>query len=48
MTEQGILERAVTLAEMAPHDSVTVSILTAEEGRFSGGVHRGPHQMRDW
>lgn len=44
MTEQGILDRAVTLAEMAPHDSVTVSILTAEEGRFSGGVpvHEAP------
>jgi len=35
MTEQAVLERAVTLAEVAPHDSVTVSMLSGEEGRFS-------------
>jgi hypothetical protein len=35
MTEQTHIDRATTLAEMAPHRSVTISTLAGEEGRFS-------------
>jgi len=35
MTEQRHVDRAVTLAEMAPHSSVTISTLAGEDGRFS-------------
>lgn len=35
MNEQQITDRALTLAEMAPHESVTVDVLAGREGRFS-------------
>jgi len=35
MIDQRILERAETLAEMAPDDSVTTEVLSGREGRFS-------------
>jgi len=35
MNEQQIVDRATTLAEMAPHESVTTAILAGKEGRFS-------------
>lgn len=35
MNEQQITDRSLTLAEMAPHDSVTVDVLAGREGRFS-------------
>jgi len=35
MIDQHVLDRAETLAEMAPDDSVTAEILSGREGRFS-------------
>ncbi|WP_181686277.1 hypothetical protein [Halorhabdus salina] len=35
MTDQQILDRALTLAEMAPHDSVSMATLAGREGRFT-------------
>jgi len=35
VTEQRHIDRALTLAEIAPHDSVSVSTLAGEDGRFS-------------
>jgi len=35
MNEQQIVDRATTLAEMAPHESVTTAVLAGNEGRFS-------------
>ncbi|WP_372479435.1 hypothetical protein ACAH01_12710 [Halomicrobium sp. HM KBTZ05] len=37
MNEGQITERALTLAEMAPHESVTVDLLAGRDGRFSPG-----------
>jgi len=35
MTDQRCTDRALTLAEIAPNDSVTISTLSGEEGRFT-------------
>lgn len=35
MTEQHHIDRALTLAEIAPNESVTISTLAGEDGRFS-------------
>ncbi|WP_232342959.1 PH domain-containing protein [Halosimplex litoreum] len=43
MTEGSALDRAMTLAEMAPHPSVTVGVLAGREEAFpEGRLHRPP------
>jgi hypothetical protein len=49
MTEQRHVDRALTLAEIAPHESVTISILAGENGRFSSSspLHDPPVSYLD-
>jgi hypothetical protein len=42
MTEGSALDRAMTLAEMAPHPSVTVGVLAGREERFPDGRLHDP------
>jgi len=42
MTDQRVLDRAMTLAEMAPHRSVTVGVLADQEGVFPDGRLHDP------